>query len=197
MERFICGISVTQLLWAPWNISFTRNLGVPLSANMLSMAPTCGHDHSLLRFLSTSGAFNIRTALRRIHEEDLRQRSRCCHTMLLPDASRCFQMLPDASLPQDVRLWFFLCQTVDPEGAARCSTLQRCDGIRRDTTRWDCTRCHTLPMCDAMRCDVRQTRTWRRKLNVMQCLTVCSAGPRGTTEWLMLLVFFVHFSMRF
>ena len=165
MERFICGISVTQLLWAPWNISFTRNLGVPLSANMLSMAPTCGHDHSLLRFLSTSGAFNIRTALRRIHEEDLRQRSRCCHTMLFPDASRCFQMLPDASgcfqmlpdasVPQDVRLWFFLCQTVDPEGAARCSTLQRCDAIRRDTTGI----VHVAIRCPCvMRCDVMCAR---------------------------------------
>ena len=37
----------------------TGTLGVLSYANMLSMAPTCGeHDHSLLRFLSTSGVFN-------------------------------------------------------------------------------------------------------------------------------------------
>ena len=75
---------------------------------------------------------HIRTALRRIHEEDLRQRSRCCHTMLHDCymTVTCCHMLP--AVPQDVRLWFFLCQTIEPEGAAHCSDAMRCNAMRHD-----------------------------------------------------------------
>eukprot|EP00435_Cladocopium_sp_Y103_P059569 s1325_g21.t1 len=165
MPRFICGISRPATLGAFEHFFYQECLkssllrtcfkSLDLAASMTSVY--CGYCDA------SSGVFNsvhVRTPLRRIHEEDLRQRSACCrhdshHVPVLP-----------VVLPQDVRLWFLLCQTVEPEGAAHCSDAMRCDAMRLETN------CKACPF--VMRCDVRQlTRSLQRKLNVMQCLTAC------------------------